>query len=49
MGLQISLGIQQQLIVLVVSLPLSLHPSPTFKLLSTASYSSELVLDLSSP
>ena len=28
MGLQINLGLQQQLIVLVVSLPLGLHPSP---------------------
>jgi len=28
MGIQISLGVQQQLIVLVVPLPLGLHPSP---------------------
>ena len=28
MGLQVSLGLQQQLIVLIVSLPLDLHPSP---------------------
>ena len=28
MGLQINLGLQQQLIVLIVSLPLGLHPSP---------------------
>ena len=28
MGLQISLGLQQQLIFLIVSLPLGLHPSP---------------------
>ena len=28
MGLQISLGLQQQLILLVVSLPLGLHPFP---------------------
>ena len=28
MGLQISLGLQQQLIFLVVPLPLGLHPSP---------------------
>jgi len=28
LGLQISLGLQQQLIVLIVSLPLGLHPSP---------------------
>ena len=28
MGLQINLGLQHQLIVLIVSLPLGLHPSP---------------------
>jgi len=28
LGLQISLGLQQQLIILVVPLPLGLHPSP---------------------
>ena len=28
MGLQINLGLQQQLIVLIMSLPLGLHPSP---------------------
>ena len=28
MGLQINLDLQQQLIVMIVSLPLGLHPSP---------------------
>jgi len=37
MGLQINLGLQQLLIVLVVPLPLGLHPSPLGDVILTRS------------